>query len=464
MAPCSDAYSYACYGCIEFTNNLRTLAYHEWACANDMYPSTCIPEMDSCYCDYEGVPGDYVDPITDDVCWYDAGLPESSEFLGVLVLGVTGFYDSTYSRQAVDIVGEGSSFQRATIAGKTLAFEVALLATSARGMTYGINWMKNVLQGDYRCSVDDCESCTGRKLAIRSVCSYDPGCDPDVDDCDLGLSFFDDVALIDGLSIIDTDDIDPCCCNVMKRATFTLQSRLPYSHSNGKLVYEQEADPSDYTRCFDFDFCDPEDCDWCGFISGGDCVRDPNCGYCGNTSVIVEAPVTNECYCYPWETQIHAYCNPTAPYGISDAAYRILIESGYNINDPDGFQRYGLRNTRVEFYQNPFGQACITDDASYELWDNIEPCLRIWIPYIPPNATLDIDSRNNRISVLCKGQCFDYTNRVYTEFGDLFPILSSCGDVMVVVKYDASMILDDAVVLGEYHKTKTSIYQYRRWN
>ena len=77
---------------------------------------------------------------------------------------------------------------------------------------------------------------------------------------------------------------------------------------------------------------------------------------------------------------------------------------------------------------------------------------------------LDIDSRINRIRVLCKGECFDYTNRVYTEFGDLFPILSSCGDVMVVVKYDASQIRDDATNLGIYHKTKTSIYQYRRWS
>jgi hypothetical protein len=417
--------------------------------------------MESCWCEYEEG-NTYSDPATDEVCWYDASLPESEEFLGVLILGVTGFHDSTYNRTSLDIVGEGSSFQRATIPGKTLAFEIALLATSGRGMTYGLNWMKSLLQSDYRCSVDDCESCSGRRLALRSVCAYDPLCDPDLDDCDLGLSFLDDVALIDGLSIIEDDTIDPCCCHIMKRATFTLQSRLPYSHSGGKLVYEQYADNTDYTKCFDFDFCEPEDCDWCGFVSGGDCVRDPYCGHCGNTSVIVAAPITEDCYCYPWETQIHSYCNPTAPYGMSDAAYRILIESGFDIND-DTFMKTGLRNTRIEFYQNPFNFSCITDDASYDIWSNIEPCLRVWIPYIPPNATIDIDSRINRVKVTCKGQCYDYTNRIYTEYGDLFPILSSCGDVMVVVKYDASMIRDDANNPGIYHKTKTSIYQYRRW-
>ena len=111
-------YSFAQFGCAQFADNARTYAYHKWACANNLYPDTCIPEMFDCSCDLDdlSIP---VDPATDPAPWYDANDPASTEFLGAMILEIKGLNDSTVSRQPTDAFGDGTILNRQRLAGRS---------------------------------------------------------------------------------------------------------------------------------------------------------------------------------------------------------------------------------------------------------------------------------------------------------------------------------------------------------
>lgn len=417
--------SLACYGCVEFANNERTLAYHRWACANNLFPAGCTPRIDLCACDADSPAEAFVDPITDEVCWYDPTVPESSEFLGVIVLNnpVKG---STFSREITDNFLEGSILNRPTIKGRTFVFRVLLLATSCEGMAYGREWLRGLTE-DAPCSSpsSECEPCFGKRLGLRVAC-------PVGDSADEGTHEWFGVGTVDGYTPEEENPTGKCCC-VLEEGTLTMQSESPWSHSvEPDEVCNQDVDPESYTRCFDW----LEDCFDCGceIVECDRCKYDPACTCFPFIIPEPDLPRTNPCEsCPPLARIFQCCCSDDLP-GVYDSTFKIDIYSGMDVNN-DAFLRSGMRDFTLKIYQNPKGLPCITDDDSYSLWCNEVPCAEININYIPYDSILTIDGRTERVTLTCNGVCKPYTHRITNTKGSLFPLLSRCDPIMVCAEF-----------------------------
>lgn len=417
--------SLACYGCVDFANNERTLAYHKWACANNLYPANCAPRIDLCICDADSPLSPFVDPVTDEVCWYDPTTPESAEFLGVIVLNRL-VKNSTFSREVSDNAIEGSILNRPTIKGRSFVFDVLLLATSCEGMNYGKEWLRRLLE-DAPCSSpsSQCEPCFGKRMSIRTAC-------PTGDSMDDGLHEWFGVGLVDGLKDVDEQANTGKCCCILQHMEFTMQSESPWSHATEAIeVCDQDVDPDSYTRCFDW----TSDCIDCGCVSVecDRCKYDPVCSCFPFVIPTPELPRDDCATCTPLARIIQCCCSDDLP-GVYDTTFKIDIYSGVDVNN-DAFLNAGMRDFTLKIYQNPKGLPCITDDDSYELWCGEEPCAEININYIPYDSTLTIDGRTERVSLTCNGVCKPYDHRISNTKGSLFPLLARCTPVMVCAEF-----------------------------
>lgn len=426
MSAITSSYSLACYGCVDFANNERTLAYYNWACANGMFPGNCRPTINSlCFCPDDEPDTPYVDPITDGVCWYDPAVPESGEFLGVIVLNDPVKGNSTFSREVTDGFVEGSILQRPRLRGRSFAFEVLLVATSCEGMAFGKEWLRRLLEDTLCNAGGSCQSCFGRELSLRRFC-------PDGTSTDNGVHSWLSVGAIDGPQTVEESARRECCC-VLQKMTFTLQSESPYSFGVESELCSEVADPeTNFIRCFDWN----KDCLDCGCASAVECDRCKYDPVCTCFPFTIPEPVIEEgCgYCEPFARIVQCCCTNDLPAGY-DSAFRIQIYSGVDVNNP-GYLNTGMRNFQLKIYENPRGIACITDDDSYDVWcGSGPPCAQLQISYIPADSTLTIDGRTNRITLECQGVCRPYDHVVTDATGPIFPLVSRCVPLMICAEF-----------------------------
>lgn len=414
--------SFACYGCIDWANNARTLAYYKWACSQGMFPSGGEPIIDNiCACPADD--GDWSDPETDNVCWFDANVPESNQFLGIVILSVAGSRNSTFSREVQDGMLEGSVLQRPRLRGRSFGFDVLLLATSCEGMEYGEEWFRRLLEDAQCASQNACSSCMGKELTLRIMCP-----DGATDD---GLHVWQSTGLVDGLTIVDADYKQKASCCTIRHATFTMQSESPYSYSVDPVtsVFE-EASVDTYTRCFDWEVdcldCEEDCCDKCGFDALCTCYTPPK---------IVPVLVDDSCFCEPLARVIQAGCINDPPGGY-DTAFKIDVYSGTDFSN-DQYKTIGLRNLRIRIYDNVLGLDCITDDDTYDIWcDRQASCAELMVAYVPEDSTLTIDGRTGRITLNCNGICRPYEHVVTASTGRVFPLITRCAPMMITAEFD----------------------------
>lgn len=429
MACTNAGNTFACYGCMDFVNNERTMAYHRWACLNGLYPEGCNPTIDLCYCPDDSPEVPFVDPITDNVCWYDTAAPESAQFLGAFILGVNGKYDSTFSREVADGFIEGSLLQRARLKGRAMGFDIVLLATSEEGMAYGVEWLRRVLEDNLCTGVNPCSSCAGQAFTLRKHC---PMSEDILDD---GLHVWLSTGLVDGLVEVKrtpTNGAYNGCYSTLRQFTFSVQAESPYSYSVEPTTtcIGDASDEDAYVRCYDWtsdciECVDSSCCDKCGF--------DQLC-QCYPSVDIVPTLLIDDCYCEPLAKIIQCCCTPDISDGY-DSAFVIQIYSGTNFADDD-YKRFGLRDFRLKIYQNPKGLPCITDDDSYDDWCNLDDgCIDLKVSYIPENSTLSIDGRTGRITLDCNGTCRPFDHVVTSDDGSVFPLIMRCAPMMVCAQW-----------------------------
>src|SRR3972149_12241495 len=210
----SPDFSYLLYGCQELANNARLKAYLAWGATEGAWAGAdCCPSMPhECWCPNDGVPGDYVDPVTDDACWVDPLIPESGEYLGLEITKVTGLRDSAFARTATDNIGRGVTLGRARTGSRVFVIEATLIATSCCGMDYGLEFVRRVLENG-GCGVGSClTGCAdlgncGLTCMTGRVC-----CPEDIEVADSGLRQWVNVGLVDGLKEGDEEQSACRCC------------------------------------------------------------------------------------------------------------------------------------------------------------------------------------------------------------------------------------------------------------
>lgn len=467
-------HSFAQFGCAPFADNARTYAYHQWACENDMYPTECNVDLFDCSCPLDDPLVPFTNPIDDMAPWYDPNDPASSEFIGALIQKVTGVADSTIEREPVKAFGDGTILNRARLAGRSFTFELILLSTSCRGADFGVEWLRRVLETDLcGCGPEPCGECFGKRLTIRRNCD-------DPVPCDTGLRAWESVGVVDGLKI--TSDPDASCCCVVQTATFVMQSESPYSFGCEEIDCNIVADNVFFDSCFDWSKACDQDC--CAEeLENKECDRclnDLNCSCYGSIDPVPASFSTiDPCFCEPLVRRVQACCIDDVGAAGFDTAVKLEVFSGMNITDDvdvvsiagenidmDGlaFRDLGLRNLRLSIYENPDNLPCITNKASYDAWcaTHPNPRFEIQIPYIPHNAMLTIDGRANRVTLDCDGKCRPFPYSIDSVKGSLFPFITQCQPMMVVVEWDG---LNVQIVSEPGLKIPSSatVTTYRRW-
>lgn len=458
----STRHSYAQFGCAAFADNARTLAYHQWACANNLYPAdACRIELNDCSCELDDPASPFTDPATDLAPWYDPNDPASMEFLGAMILGVDGVRDSTIEREPVKGFGDGTILNRARLNGRSLVFEVLLLHTSPRGGDYGVEWLRRVLETDLcGCGPSPCEGCYGKRLTLRRFCA-------DPTPCDTGLRTYESVGVIDGVKQT-SDPKDECAC-VMTTVAFTLQSEQPYSYGCEEIVCNKVVTGEYFDVCFDWTAACSDCCDD-GTQKDKACDRCLTDRYCSCYALEDPAPISlvseDTCYCEPLVRRVQACCVDDVGAAGFDTALKFELFSGRDTVesvDRDAFYDLGLRNVRLSVYDNPDNLPCIEDEASYDAFCATHPVPRfeVQIPYVPADATLTIDGRSNRVTMECDGVCRPFPYSLDSMKGRMFPLITNCEPMMLVVEWDALNMqgLDGAGQLPSAFTGTT----FRRW-
>jgi hypothetical protein len=440
----SNTASWIQFGCIDFVHNARTLAYHLNACANDLYDvDPQITVGGACWCPADGDPGDFVDPATDEVCWYDPLIPESEQFLGVLVndVGANGLVGSGFVRDSVDAVGGGSVLQIGFKPGREQVFDIVLLATTCAGMEYGINWLQRVLERNGCRQGPGCRTCTGQCMTIRVNCDDESSAS--------GLRTWYSAGLRAGLQL-DDEQIDRKCCQI-QTGQIVIGTESSKSFDEDVEHCEIIADEEAFNACIEWRSfcvnCQTEPClqcrncntqldacesciEKCGPCSN--CFGDPLCD--NSLRLIRPTPVVDECFCEPIEKVIQCCEIPDIPNGY-DTTLSIELYSGFDLSNPD----YGLRNVRIKVFQNPQGLPPITDQASYDLWKGRKPCSILELSYVPPDSYLLIDGRLQQVFLKCENICKPFNHVASSPLGgSIFPLVANCHDLLVCVEWDRS--------------------------
>lgn len=80
--------------------------------------------------------------------WQENLTPESSEFAGILPLGIAGGSDSSWSSTPIEFITDGGVPGRARFGTQDLVFSAAIVASTDRGAAFGLQWLNKVLIAD----------------------------------------------------------------------------------------------------------------------------------------------------------------------------------------------------------------------------------------------------------------------------------------------------------------------------
>lgn len=238
--------------CSSFPEGIQTTAV--WEAINSDY-ETCMS---------------FISPVVDPAPWYDATEPGSADFLGLILLDLSG-YDSVITRSVAQKMSGlgGGSLSRQYRIPRTWKFQAAMISSSDAGAEYGLRWLNHVLQAS------ECDACSGCDVTVRLVCPADDGSD---DSQGEWISY--SCALTDGPRETDqyspgvpSDTMGGCRDVVIVEWTMVAENpwlyKAPVACSSGTIT--QIGDCDDYGDICEFLFG--------GFISSHGCTNagiDPN--------------------------------------------------------------------------------------------------------------------------------------------------------------------------------------------
>lgn len=446
--------SYGCFGCVDFANNARTKAYVAWACRTGRFKGDPmgVMMMARSWCECEADDSEWDNPIDDQACWYDPSIPESADFLGIVIEKATGVRSSTFKREVNDAIDRGSVLGQPTISGKQIVLEVLIVATSLAGQNYGIQWLERQFEDDQRCPTggSSCASCQGQLFTLRVHC-YDPNLPVDEQPVDKGLHSWSAAGTIDGFVPDEARyPVGRSNCEKVLAGTLTIATESPDSYSTepptdpvtfdatntfralGNCMSESQLDPVTDPRC---PTCFTTPCD--------PCRDDPGCD-CDMPSVLLQPEQSfqvSACF-------VNALCRCISSAQITDipagyeTALRISMQAGWNAANPV-FQRFGMRNAVIRIWERPTleeednGIVMPTNLEQYEaLASRLEPCAELGVSWIPAGAELIIDGLSGRSWLKCDGACLDHSARVHTISGTVFPLKARCTDLIITAEWD----------------------------
>lgn len=351
---------YLCVGGIEVANPCRTLTYMR------ARPSACTPEppsMVGCCEDWTDDEAPFSTPEADDAPWYDPGVPESADVLGVWIEAMS--ISSPWSRSRTDGL-RGTTLGRGRMTGRELQVDGWVYTRSAAATAYARSWLFEALAGicDESCSMPDatvylhcgCDDASPGARTLRRVglVGFDPNIEPEF----------------------------PRACGFKFSATLVSE------------VGELFGDP---TPIADLDLWRPEEervCNVCVPCPQELPVSPCDCGGRLPPLRTVSTPDEFSLWCEPaWQAR-HVLEVPAPPYWRA-ATLVARIEGG---RWPDAPGREGLKNLRIRGWAALPG---VEDPAQLVC---VEPCFSIEVGCIPADGVITIDGTTRRATLTCGGQ------------------------------------------------------------
>lgn len=446
---------WACFGGVEIVSTPRAGTYASTAglpvlCQAGWFTRAALGDDD-------------YDDITE-APWYDAYVPDSKGFLGVMGLSVEGT-GGTGGSDWTDLLSDGARPGPLRRGAREVAYTVLLLATDHAALAYGLGWLSAALRGDL-CDTN----CDADELVVMAAQPVEPVSDED-EDCspgnlrmrrDITLATDEEEAawkrgnelqrtlyncrLLEGPEVVERRRVSG---GVVAEVTFTIKAGQPYWYGEPGLVWhmvEDATNPDDFYTEVHKGFrpgdiyveCEQQRED-------ADCLQpppDPNGTYdCPS----VEPPVrpakpVDPCYAgteyaIAWRSLYRVRPGVAAEW--FEKAIVIEFENGDN----------EIRGLMLRWHQNPLQRP---PDPN-----NLDPCgvcAEMWIAYLPPYAKLTVDGRRQQAEVECLGKRVARPV-LYGPGGGVFtwPTLD-CGTSMILE------IVTDGNDYGESHGSDVYFY------
>lgn len=415
---------YLALGENEIWNHARLSAY----LANVGSPFATGPDI--CACETltpamitGGLASAYTTPATDPAPWYDADLPVSGEFLGLLVTGVEGIDGSTRTRNVTNAVGGGGVFGPSRDLPRVMTVTGVLIGSSCCGADYGLHWLGEALEG---CSGSAC----GGDCATLYDCCPAVGQTPAQFQKEHRRTFVR-TAVVSGPTVTARRGNGSCALGACSggdliEVEFILTAASPqaWADPDGKL---QVTLP----------------------IGGqGDCIEwcTTNCTDCANRDCSAEgASCADPLFAVPAPPEpalpAAGFC---VPLGVQSACYSVDLTDrpSWSSDVPFVQIRAGsqaLRNVRFVIYAKPDRLAALNcDEVAANQY--CSPVNEFYVTYIPAMGTVTFDGRTGFATVDCNGVCESAANAYGDQNGG--PVVFNdldCANYCVCIETDTQL-------------------------
>ncbi len=247
---------------IEIANGARTIEYIKrglaggnWSAVGECSCSVLWRELDC-----SSQEDCFVSPAADPAPWYDADVPASAEFLGILIPDLQAWFDGQASRNVAPSISGlgGASIGPMFQTPRALETACELVASTGAGLEYGRRWIQNILSRL-------CDPCALSTARIRDACPPE-----DESDDTEGEWFVYNLGLVQGLKKTSNPSPGPGCSDRMT-AAMTLLAGNPYLYKR-----DEECLPDSPLNP---DACGEECIDFCRWLTEAPdpvfCIVDP---------------------------------------------------------------------------------------------------------------------------------------------------------------------------------------------
>lgn len=283
--------------------------------------------------------------------WYDPGYPPSTEFAGVVSLGLQGLDDSSAESSITEYITDGGNAGRIRSSTLSIVASVAIIASTERGAEFGKRWLDRRLRG-----VADSTTCAGFDLKyFRWAGANAP------------IAHHRNVKLTRGTSITRKRTTD---CSTTWLLTFTLTAADPFEYSEPVASITH--------------------------IGASTTASGPGVVNAGGTVSLVQSD------CPVYDTS--PVMSPLAPALVASPTVPNLLPDGWPITTGDTFQRWWAKVSPVE----PTTSRVVpvfsltgsnnTSGVRLSVWNyedsNVDQCDPLWsavIIYVPSGLTFTID-------------------------------------------------------------------------
>lgn len=324
----------------------------------------------------------YGTPSTDPAPWFDPAVPESSEFAGFLMLSMTGQDTRPTQRSVTNAVTGGGVFGPQRVVPRTLVVQGVLLGSSCCGVSYGLKWLGQVLDG---CGTPGCD---GVDLEMFDCCPSD-----ETDYVTMQQRYLRTArraALISGPTVTRRagDGCQGGCTADVLFVEFVISLAEPWWWLTPETMMVESL-PTDDGSCVDWTTASSSACDRLAACSTDDDCADPEC--LTPTAPVIPSPTS--CYCVPLAANTEYFDIDTSEFA---ANFEILPLITVSAGASD------LRRATVTFYERTAAQEALTCEEVATA-NRCSPHSVYHAGFVPSEGTLVFDGQIRRALVQCNG-------------------------------------------------------------